>query len=158
MSASNTQPRVFDNTEEFSNDIIGFDSMTDFEKACAIISNDPLTPYGHRDIVEALFPSFKGMDAYSGITRPIDTFPTLTSIVTSPELVDPKTTSLLMGPRVKLEHLQQLYKHHYPKNLVCGKCAKHCSFCDTCACFCKGISICIYTGHCQSHLYWTLPV
>ena len=147
MSASNSQLRVFDNTKELSEDITGFDYMTDFEKACAIISHG--SPYGHRDIVEALFPSFKGMDAYAGITRHIDTFPTLTSIVTSPELVDPKTTSLLLGPRVKLEHLQQLYKDNCSNNRDCGECTIHCSFCNTCECYCKGITLCSYVGHCQ---------
>lgn len=149
MSASNSQLRVFDNTEELSENIIGFDTMTVFEKTCAIITNDPLTPYGHRDIVEALFPSFKGKDAWAGITRHPDTFPTLTSIVTSSELVDPKTTGLLLGPRVKLEHLQQLYKLHYPKNVDCGECNKYCSFCDCCACYCKGVTYCSYVGSCN---------
>lgn len=149
MSASNSQLRVFDNTEELSENIVGFDAMTVFEKVCAIMKHDPLTPYGHRDIVEALFPSFKGMDSCAGYTRHPDTFPTLTFVVTSPELVDPDATSLRLGPRVKLEHLQQLYKLHYPKNVDCGECTKYCSFCDCCACYCKGNGICSYVGHCQ---------
>ena len=148
MSASNSQLRVFDNTEELSENIIGFDAMTVFEKACAIMKHDPLTPYGHRDIVEALFPSFKGKDAYAGGNRHPDTFPTLTAIVTSPKLVDPETTSLLLGPRVKLEHLQKLYISHCHENACAEWCTKWCGSCDTCQCKCTG-SWCARVENCQ---------
>lgn len=148
MSASHSSHRVFNNTDELYTEVPGFTNMSVFKKTCAIIENNAIGPFGFRDIVEALFPEFKGLDACAGITRHSDTCPTLTAIVTSPELVDHETTKLSLGKRVKLEHLQHLYNLHYPKIVDCGNCNLNCSFCKTCQWLCQGASFCPYTESC----------
>jgi len=149
MSASDSHQRVFNNTDKLYNKVPGFANMSVFKKTCAIIEHKAIGSFCFRDIVEALFPEFKCIESLAGYTCNPDVFPPLTAILTSPELVDPDTTLLSLGKRIKLEHLQHLYNLHYPQMVDCGNCERYCSFCETCECLCKGITFCPYTESCD---------
>jgi hypothetical protein len=70
---------------------------TPFEEARKVIMNGTVEKYVYRALVQCLFPCV------------VDKYPSLLSVVSSPELVNADKTPLRMGARVRLEHLRSLY-------------------------------------------------
>ena len=71
--------------------------MMVFCEAKKVMTDGTINTCDYWGLANAMFPAV------------IDDFPTLLSIVTTRDLVNPDKTPLLLGPRVKLECLRRLY-------------------------------------------------
>ena len=108
--------------------------MTIFAEARKVVMDGTINKCDYWGLAQAIFPDI------------VDEYPTLLSIITSPELVHPeKTTLRRMGPRIKLEHLRKLY--YMGPVMPCTGCEYVCGHCKVCACECRG-SFCPYVGSC----------